>query len=112
MPTSAHARVYFSSDGGTTFVPATAPLPESFVALVANPSPSTFVLVRRNALLRSLDAGITWKVVKTLPSTVEWQQLIFVTSSHGEAIASNGQLFRTSDAGLQWSLVSFLAPGV
>jgi photosystem II stability/assembly factor-like uncharacterized protein len=51
-------------------------------------------------------------VVKTLPSTVEWQQLTFVTSSHGEAIASNGQLFSTADGGVHWSRVMFLGPGV
>lgn len=112
MPTPSDTDVFLSSDGGANFVLAKAPLPDSIATLVASPSPSEFVVVRRNELLASFDAGRTWRVVKVLPSTVEWSQLTFVTSSQGEAVATNGDLFKTADRGVHWFRVPFRSAGL
>jgi photosystem II stability/assembly factor-like uncharacterized protein len=101
--------IYSSRDGGSTFVPTAASLPQGDYGPCASPSPGVIVLGSsgQGALEASFDGGDNWSPVYNPPTSRGWQYVGFTTPTQGVAIESNGTLVMTFDGGHHWAPVNF-----
>jgi photosystem II stability/assembly factor-like uncharacterized protein len=99
----------FSSDGGSTFVPATHSLPQADYGPCASPSPGVIIIgsSAQGDLMGSFDGGEQWSPVYSSPTSQGWEYVGFTTTSQGVAIESNGTLVMTVDGGHDWAPVKF-----
>ncbi|GAB5521106.1 MAG: hypothetical protein RhofKO_33570 [Rhodothermales bacterium] len=112
-----------TSDGGVNWVPMTIFAPGSSItdygrltlSDVAMPALGHFVIVSLNAILTSIDGGLTWNVA-------EWQQItgqsgvisvrgIDFPSRRTGYVRSNVGLIKSTDGGLTWSEVNLRPNG-
>lgn len=110
-PTGVH--VYFSSDGGLTFVQARTKVPVFNIEGVAAPAPGIAFVAGSlsgvgSAIVGSFDGGMTWSAVHVLQGAGSLG-LTFVTADVGVAIATpadgSSRLLMTHDGGRTWSEV-------
>ena len=110
-PTGVH--FYTSSDGGTTFTPATKKVPLFSVEGVAAPVPGTAFVAGSlsgvgSAIVGSFDGGTAWKAVHVLQGAGSLD-LSFASAEEGVSIAihSDGtsELLMSRDAGRTWATV-------
>jgi photosystem II stability/assembly factor-like uncharacterized protein len=108
-------RLHVSHDGGATFTPGDAPLPQS-AGEPATPRPNTVALASSDgetaAIRASFDGAKTWSVVYRAPKFTHLFELGFTTATQGIAIASSsdgatGELIMTTDGGHHWRVVPF-----
>ncbi len=57
-------------------------------------------------LLRSIDGGITWKVIYRLHSNAQFHSVYALNNSTGFAVADSGLMYKTIDAGSSWFRVA------
>ena len=106
-------RAYFSSDGGSTFQPASTSPPSSPSAMgLAMPAPGVVIMGSAGGdLIGTFDGGTSWTVINHQASSGAWLQVGFTTSSQGVAIDGGGTLFTTFDGGHDWAPVDFSQVG-
>ena len=109
-------RAYFSNTGGSTFfLGGTVPgVGDAGAAVVASPSPGAAVTdAQTNSgwdLVETFNSGASWRIVATVPESLQFTYLGFTSSSQGVAIESGSQtsvLLMTFDGGRVWSPVKF-----
>jgi hypothetical protein len=101
-------RLFFSSDGGTTFVPAPQALPPDDYGPCTSPVPGVVVMgTGQSDLMATFDGGRQWSDVYSAPDSGGWQYLGFTTTSQGVALEQNGTLLVTFDGGHRWAPVAF-----
>ncbi|MFA5098597.1 MAG: hypothetical protein WC461_00015 [Candidatus Paceibacterota bacterium] len=56
-------------------------------------------------LIRSYDAGVTWKVFKSLPSEVASVSMVTLNKKGEIFTASNGKIYKSRDEGKNWQII-------
>jgi hypothetical protein len=93
--------VWFSHDGGTTFVRKTAP---GFgPVLMANPS--TAIVAGGGGLQRTTNGGSSWRTVQPFDATGGIHDYGFTTSTQGFVLLGH-EMLMTHDAGASWQPVT------
>lgn len=102
--------LYFSSNGGTTFVPSPQSLPQDDYGPSASPSPGVIILASGEGdLMGSFDGGAEWSPVYSRPIGEGWLYLGFTTARQGVAIDGDGTILMTFDGGHDWEPAQFPA---
>jgi hypothetical protein len=94
--------VYFSHDAGATFTRHVAPL----YAAIASGGPNDAVVLSGNTLQRTIDQGLTWRLVYSVHNEAgDSSEIGFTTSTQGYAIIQDGTMLMTHDGGATWKAV-------
>ena len=93
--------VWFSHNGGTTFVRKTAP----GFGPVLSPSPQTAIVAGGGGLQRTIDGGSSWHDVLPFDGTGGQPDYGFTTSTQGFMLLGH-EMLMTRDAGASWQSVT------
>ena len=85
------------------------PLPRTQLRGVGFRDPTTAFAVGGTAIIRSDDAGLTWRVVHR-DKQLQLSKITFRNPLVGVAVGGSGTILRTTDGGRSWVRVSYNAP--
>jgi photosystem II stability/assembly factor-like uncharacterized protein len=100
-----HPVLYTSADGGASWQPESADLPDTH-ALAVNPSfPGHLFAGTEGGLFASGDGGATWAPIGDLPAAADVRQFARDGATWYAATAASG-IFRSLDGGSHWTLLA------
>lgn len=99
--------VYKSGDGGKSFKPAGAGLPEGEITTLASPAPGVvYAVAEKKSLYRTGDGGASWSAAGAGLPEVELRQLALDPADPQRAFVATEQgLFRSTDQGASFAAV-------
>lgn len=104
--TTTESIVFKTSNGGITWEEETAISSSSYCVDVEFTDALTgYITLGDGSLYKTIDAGNTWTLISTIPSTTTFNVAFSTTTSDGYALTNSG-IIKTTDSGLTWQLVS------
>lgn len=95
----------FAVEGGLgQMVQAPSPLDVTLTSIASRSDGVCFVGGHETTILRSIDSGETWEVLRTDPLGSPILAMIFLKEGIGVAVGGNGQVLTSEDSGANWSL--------